>query len=285
MRRQDGRGSKKVQGSSRNSRRTAAPAPDVRLQKYLADCGIASRRKSEELILERRVTVNGKPAALGDKVFPDEDKVLLDGKLVKPHRRSGPTYLVMNKPRGYLVTAEDPEGRKTIYELLTDIKDRVIPVGRLDKDSEGLLILTNDGELAHRLMHPSYRVEKEYEVRLRGKVPQSALTQLREGIEIEGGKTQPAEVHIIEESELGTRLSITIAEGRKRQVRHMCDAVGFDVKRLLRVREGHVLLGRMRPGQVRALTREEVSSLKREVGLSGGAAAAPAGKRRSDARR
>lgn len=235
----------------------------------MADCGVASRRKCEELISAGRVRVDGNIVTeLGTKITPGKHKVSLDGDHIRDRSHGRHAYYVLNKPRGYIVTADDPEHRKTIYELLKDVKERVVPVGRLDRDSEGLLLLTNDGDLAFRLMHPRYKVEKEYEVRLNGRVHAGKINQLRDGVEIEGGKTQPAKVEVIDENENGTRLSITITEGRKRQVRQMCDAVGFEVRRLFRVREGRVALGRLRPAQFRKLTEEEIRGLRKAVGLN-----------------
>ncbi|MGI8906867.1 MAG: pseudouridine synthase [Candidatus Sumerlaeaceae bacterium] len=253
----------------RTSKRQAPESSEpVRLQKYMADCGLASRRKSEELIAAGRVRVNGKVVKeLGTKIVPRTDKITVDGNVVRDRSHGRLAYYVMNKPRGFLVTANDPERRKTIYDLLTDVKERVVPVGRLDRDSEGLLLLTNDGDLAYRLMHPKYKVEKEYEVRLNGRVHPGKVANLREGVEIESGKTQAAQVQVLDENENGTRLAIIITEGRKRQIRQMCEALGFEVRRLFRVREGKIVLGRLRPGQHRKLTEQEVRQLRKDVGL------------------
>lgn len=253
------------------SQATSAPAQPkepVRLQKYLADSGVTSRRKSEELIAAGRVRVNGEVVtAMGTKVLPGHDKVTLDGSPIKARKVGHFVYYALNKPRGFLVTAEDPERRKTIYELITGIRERVVPVGRLDRDSEGLLLLTNDGELANRLMHPRYRVPKQYEVRVKGRVTEAQLRKLREGVEIEEGKSQPASVQIAEMDERGMRLYITIAEGKKRQVRQMMETIGHEVKRLMRVREGCISLRDMGPGKWRELTPKEVEELRREVKL------------------
>lgn len=248
---------------------SAAKGEQVRLQKFMADCGVASRRKSEELISSGRVRINDKVVKeLGTKITAGRDKVTLDGNPVRDRAHGRHAYYILNKPRGYLVTADDPDKRKTIYELLKDVKERVVPVGRLDRDSEGLLLLTNDGDLAYRLMHPSYKVEKEYEVRLNGRVLAGKLAHLREGVEITGGVTLPAKVQVIDENENGTRLSITLNEGRKRQIRQMCEALGFEVRRLFRVREGKITLGRLRPSQYRKLTEAEIKQLRKEVGLT-----------------
>lgn len=246
---------------------TEAAEGPVRLQKFMAACGVASRRRCEELIAEGRVRVNGALVTEpGTRVTPGSDRVTLDGAPVEP-RSSGLVYYMFHKPRGCVVTARDPQGRPTIYDFLDSIPERVVPVGRLDLDSEGLLILTNDGELTHRLMHPRYGVEKEYHVLTEEPVDEEAVRALREGVEIEGGRTGPARVRVLSENR--KRLSLTITEGRKRQVRQMIAAVGGHVVRLRRVREGRLKLGSLPPGQVRPLSRREVQQLRREVGLAG----------------
>lgn len=240
----------------------------IRLQKYLADCGVASRRKSEELIVNGRVRVNGQLATeLGTRVNPEVDVVALDGAPVTAPK-SGHVYYLFNKPRGYLVSASDPFGRKTIFDLLGGIPERVIPVGRLDLDSEGLLLLTNDGELAHRLMHPKFRIEKEYEVVTEGKLTPEAVRRLEVGVEIEGGKTQPAEVSVLSSEPDQTRARIVIREGRKRQVRQMFAAVGHPVRQLRRIREGKLQLGSIPKGKFRPLADGEIAELKKEAGLA-----------------
>lgn len=241
------------------------PSPSIRLQKYLADCGVASRRRSEELIAAGRVRVNGHLITeRGTKVVPGQDQVTLDGAPVRS-RDTGHAYYLFHKPRGCLVTASDPQGRPTIYDYLSGIPERVIPVGRLDLDSEGLLLLTNDGDLAHRLMHPRYGIEKEYHVLVHPPVDEASLQRLRDGVEIEGGLTQPAVVTPLSPDR--RRLSVTIREGRKRQVRQMITAVGSRVRRLRRVREGHLELGALEIGHYRPLTAEEVARLRDEAGL------------------
>ncbi len=238
----------------------------VRLQKFLAANGVASRRKCEELIAAGRVRVNGQIADQpGTTINPATDMVTLDGAPVTAH--TAPVYYILNKPRGYLVSASDPFGRKTIYDLLTHIGERVVPVGRLDLDSEGLLLLTNDGTLAHRLMHPSFKVEKEYEVEVEGALTEDAAAELEAGVEIEGGITAPAQVQIMRRSPGRTIARITITEGRKRQVRQMLAAVGHPVLTLKRLREGTLELGTLGIGKTRALTAEEVAKLQEEVGL------------------
>lgn len=225
-----------------------------RLQKVLAQRGYGSRRSCEELIAEGRVTVNGEVAELGRRVEPARDVVEVDGHLVpiKP----GLVYYLLNKPAGVVTTAKDTHGRPTVVELVP-AEPRVFPVGRLDADTEGLLLLTNDGELAHRLTHPRYGVEKEYLAHVEGVPASPALRRLREGVDLEDGLTAPARVS----QPLPGVLRITIHEGRNRQVRRMAEAVGHPVLRLVRVRVGPLADRRLAPGAWRALTVEEVKAL------------------------
>ena len=233
----------------------AAPAGQ-RLQKVLAQAGIGSRRSCEELIAAGRVTVNGTRARLGDRVDVERDLVEVDGAAVGV--REGLVHYLLNKPAGVVTTAADPQGRPTVVELVPG-EPRVFPVGRLDADTEGLLVLTNDGELAHRLTHPSYGVDKEYLAEVEGTPSRGALRRLRQGVELEDGPTAPATV-----STAGPHvLRITIHEGRNRQVRRMCAAVGHPVRRLVRTRVGPVTDHTLAPGEWRPLTRDEVRALER----------------------
>jgi 23S rRNA pseudouridine2605 synthase len=226
-----------------------------RLQKVLAAAGYGSRRVAEELIAAGRVTVNGEVAVLGRRVDPQADGVEVDG--IPVPTRPGLVYYVLNKPRGVVSTAKDTHGRSTVVSLVP-AEPRVFPVGRLDADSEGLLVLTNDGDLAQRLTHPSHTVDKEYLVHVDGgPVAAGALRQLREGVELDDGMTAPAAVS---QPQPGV-LRITIHEGRNRQVRRMCDAVGHPVLRLVRLRIGPLADRRLRPGEWRALTQAEVRAL------------------------
>jgi 23S rRNA pseudouridine2605 synthase len=228
-----------------------------RLQKVLAAAGYGSRRACEELVADGRVTVNGDVAVLGRRVDPAVDRIEVDG-LPAP-TRPGLVHYLLNKPAGVVSTARDAHGRKTVVDLVP-AEPRVFPVGRLDADSEGLIILTNDGDLAQRLTHPSHGVEKEYLVHVAGGgLRAGALRRLRDGIELDDGVTAPARVSQPEPAVL----RITIHEGRNRQVRRMCDAVGHPVERLVRVRIGDVRDGRLRPGEWRPLTAAEVHSLYR----------------------
>lgn len=258
----------------RNSRFKTEPidnrlseATEIRLQKFLSEAGVCSRRKAEELIQQGKIEVNGeKVTTLGAKVDPVRDKVFFEGRRVQ--RRYGNdryVYYALNKPRGFITTVSDPEGRKTIYDLLDGVKERVLPVGRLDRDSEGLLILTNNGDLINTLTHPRFQIEKEYHVTVEGKTGKPSLDQLKEGVVIEGGyKTKPAKVEVLEERGPRTHLTITISEGKKRQVKQMFEALGFPVLRLFRVREGAVRIGDLRPGKFRKLTKSEILALTKK---------------------
>ncbi|ACX52400.1 pseudouridine synthase [Ammonifex degensii KC4] len=240
--------------------------PEERLQKVLARAGIASRRKAEELIVAGRVKVNGQVVdKLGVKVDPERDSIEVDGKPVKLPERL--VYLAFHKPRGVVTTLHDPQGRPKVADFLKGIKERVFPVGRLDYDSEGLLLLTNDGELAHRLLHPRFHVPKTYLVWVKGEVGKEKLNLLRRGIKLEDGPTLPAEVRVLRRARGETVLQLTIREGRKRQIRRMLKALGCEVLRLKRVAVGPVRLGPLRPGEYRHLTPREVDSLRKAAGL------------------
>ena len=234
-------------------------ATGERLQKVLARIGIGSRRVCEDLIAAGRITVNGLVADLGRRVDPEVDEVALDGTPigVKP----GLVHYLLNKPAGVITTADDPQGRPTVLSLVPD-EPRVFPVGRLDMDTEGLLLLTNDGALTHRLTHPSFGVEKEYIAHLEGSPTRAELRQLREGIELDDGPTAPADASLV----APTILKLTIPEGRNRQVRRMCDAIGHPVLRLVRSRIGPIADRRLKPGQWRSLTSDELRALERAAG-------------------
>ena len=232
-----------------------------RLQKIISAAGITSRRASEELILAGRVAINGFVVTeLGSKADPVTDTITVDGKLLTIAAKR--LYILLYKPVGYMTTLDDPEGRPLVTELLKELGERVYPVGRLDYNTEGLLLLTNDGEWANHLMHPRHEVEKEYHVRVRGKVHRSQLEQLAGGVDIEGRKTAPAKVCMIKEGEQNDWFSLTIHEGRNRQVRRMCEAVSLSVVRLRRVRYGMLSLDTLQPGEFRFLTGSEISGLR-----------------------
>lgn len=239
----------------------------VRLQKLLSMAGVASRRGAEELIVGGRVMVNGKVVTtLGSKADPEHDDVRVDGRRVKPETQH--RYLALHKPRGYVTTRRDPERRRTIMDLLGGVRGHVYPVGRLDYDSEGLLILTSDGTLAAELTHPSHGVERVYDAIVLGMPSDAALRKLRDGVYIDDRRTAPANVRRGHTAGRGDRqttlLTITLREGRNRQVRKMCAAVGHPVRRLTRLRMGPVQLGRLKPGEWRELTAREVEALKKD---------------------
>ena len=235
---------------------------EERLQKLLSACGIGSRRAMEEWITAGRVTVNGQVAHLGDKADLDRDRVEVDGVPVRPE--GDRTYLMLHKPRGYVTTLSDEQGRTTVADLVSGCGQRVWPVGRLDLDSEGLLLMTDDGELTQRLIHPSHEVEKEYLVWVVGDV-KKGLPVLSAPMELDGDRLAPAQVKRGRASGGVTQLSVTIHQGKNRQVRRMCAKAGLTVLRLKRIREGKLLLDRtLRPGQWRRLTREELALLREE---------------------
>lgn len=231
----------------------------VRLQKYLSDCGVASRRKAEELIAAGRVKVNGKPAVIGDKIIPGKDTVVVSGKKVIKTKKK--TYIMLHKPRGYITTLSDELGRKCVAQLVEDVGTRVYPVGRLDRDSEGLLLMTDDGEFANAMTHPSKHVPKTYRVTIRPSISEEQITALSTGIEIDGKVTMPTEVHILEKAEGRVVIELVIYEGRNRQIRKMCESLGLEVARLKRTQIGSVKLGMLKPGDWRNLTDDEVRKL------------------------
>jgi pseudouridine synthase len=238
----------------------------ARLQKILSAAGVASRRAAERLIEEGRVTVNGAVVRqMGTQADPAVDEIRVDGRRIRVAPRF--RYLLLNKPRGIMTTRSDPEGRPTVLDLLHGVREYVYPVGRLDYDSEGLLLLTNDGDLAARLTHPRHGVEREYEARVRGVPDRAALGHLARGVSIEGRRTLPAAVGLVEtgRGQHGDQalISITLKEGRGRQVRKMCEAVGHPVVRLRRVRIGPITDPLLKPGMFRDLNDEEVARLKR----------------------
>ena len=232
---------------------------EERLQKLLSAAGVCSRRAAEGYIEAGRVTVNGETARLGAKADPDRDEIRLDGKPLPA--RAEPVYLLLNKPRGYVTTLSDEKGRKTVAELVADCGVRVYPVGRLDLDSEGLLLLTNDGELARRLTHPSGEVEKTYHVWVRGPVT-GAAERLAKVRDLEGESIRPAQVETLRQGEGRAALAVVIHQGKNRQVRRMCAVCGLEVERLRRVREHTLELGNLPPGKWRYLTAAEVKALQ-----------------------
>ena len=236
----------------------------IRLQKYMAQSGVASRRKSEELIAAGKVRINGKTAALGDKVDPIKDKVTLSGKRLAQEKDS--VYIMLNKPRGYITTMSDERDRKCVAELVSDIKQRIYPVGRLDRDSEGLLLLTNDGEFANALAHPKGHIPKTYRATIRPGITPKQETLFRTGIEIDGRTTAPADIKVISAEENRTVCEIVLYEGRNRQIRKMFESMDIEVARLKRIKVGKLKLGSLKLGAYRNLTEDEVAEL---MALSG----------------
>ena len=231
----------------------------IRLQKFLSERGIASRRKAEELIEAGKVKVNGRPVKLGDKVDPYKDVVTVGGKRVGS--AESPTYILLNKPRGYITTMSDEQGRKCVADLLKDVGARVFPVGRLDRESEGLLLCTNDGDFANAMMHPSAHVPKNYRVTLRSEITDEQLNRFHVGVMLDGRKTAPADIFVISEEPGRTVVEIVLYEGRNRQIRRMCEMMGLEVIRLRRVAMGGVKLGMLPAGKWRHLDPKEVKAL------------------------
>ncbi len=231
----------------------------------IADSGVCSRRKAEQLISQGRVKVNGRPVKLGDKCG-FKDLVTIDGERIFVPRKKNYIYLMMNKPRGYVTTVSDELDRRCVMDLLDGVEERVYPVGRLDRNSEGLLLFTNDGEFANSIMHPSRHVSKTYRVTVRPDISDDQLVALSEGVEIDGKKTLPANVVVKEKEQGRVVLLITIKEGRNRQIRKMCEGVGLEVARLRRISIGPLKLGMLKPGTFRELTSEELRALRTAIG-------------------
>jgi 23S rRNA pseudouridine2605 synthase len=236
-------------------------AEPVRLQKFLSNAGFASRRRAESLIVAGRVRVNGAPVTeLGTRVDATRDVVEVDGRRVRPR---APEWVVLHKPVGYVTTRFDQVGRRTIYDLVPERLHGLTHVGRLDLDSEGLLLLTNEGDAANRLLHPRHRVEREYEIEVGGVPDERTLQRLQDGVMLEDGLARAVHVGLRGRAGAGSRVSLTLREGRKREVRRMMDAVGHPVRRLVRVRYGPIRLGDLPLGQWRMLSKKEISAIRR----------------------
>ena len=232
-----------------------------RLQKLISAAGLMSRRSAEDCIRAGRVTVNGSVAAIGDKADPETDTVLVDGR---PLSSGVPKlYIALHKPKGYVTTMSDEQGRRTVTELVAELPARVYPVGRLDMYSEGLLLMTNDGDFANHMMHPSHEVTKVYRTWVQGSELEAAAELMRRPMDLEDYRTSPAQVEILRQYPDGAVLDVSIHEGRNRQVRRMCQAAGLRVTRLLRIAEGAVELGQLESGKWRSLTAEELEALRR----------------------
>lgn len=234
-----------------------------RIQKILAERGIASRRKAEEMIAAGHVKVNGVTAKLGDKADPERDKITVHGKPVAAAEKE--IYVMLHKPRGFVTTMQDEMGRKCITELTAEIPQRVYPIGRLDRDSEGLLLLTNDGDFAHSMMHPSMHVPKTYRVTVRPAITEDMLTKMTVGMMVDGQQTLPAQVRVLEQQQGRVVLEIVLYEGKNRQIRKMCEQLGLEIARLKRIAYGPVKLGMLQPGKWRELSKDELKRLKEAV--------------------
>ena len=239
---------------------------EVRLQKFMADQGVASRRKSEDLIRAGKVKVNGHVAEIGMKINPRKDLVTVGKQKLTNVKNRKMVYVILNKPRGYVTTVSDELGRKTVMDLLPDFGCRIYPVGRLDKDSEGLLLLTNDGSFTNCMTHPSHEYAKVYRVTVRPAVNDDILFNLRNGIEIDGRMTAPCEVTVLTEEENRVVLEFILHEGRNRQIRKMCESQGLEVAKLKRISIGPVKLGMLKQGDYRELTEQDVKKLLRSAG-------------------
>lgn len=233
----------------------------VRLQKFMADCGVASRRKSEQLIENGAVKINGKTARIGDKVNPDVDKVYVHNKRIVLKKKGGKRYIMLHKPRGYITTMKDEMGRKCVAELVSNIPERIYPIGRLDKDSEGLLLFTNDGDFANTVMHPKKQINKVYHVTVSPDMTDEQAEKLSKGVVIDGRKTAPCEVRIMSRQDGKANIEMVLHEGRNREIRKMCETVNLEVLRLKRIAIGSVKMGGLKRGQWRDLSFDEVKKL------------------------
>ena len=239
---------------------------ELRIQKIMADSGVCSRRKAEELIEEGRVKVNGHPAIIGQKLDPMKDLITVDGERIYVEKKKEHLYLMMHKPRGYITSMSDDRGRRCVTELLPeDLPARVFPVGRLDLNSEGLLLFTSDGKFANDMMHPSRKVTKTYRVTVRPDITDEQAAKLAAGVYIDGRITAPADVRVLSKEPNRVVCEIIIHEGRNRQVRKMCEAVGLEVARLKRTAIGPIRLGMLKPGTVRELTKEELRAIRAAI--------------------
>ncbi len=234
-----------------------------RISKILADAGLTSRRKAEELIREGRVTVNGRIAQIGEKADPNQDHLKVDGRRICP--LANRVYMLLYKPKGVVTSTDDPEGRVTVLDLIRPLKTRLFPVGRLDFDAEGLLLLTNDGELAHCLTHPSFHVPRKYLVKIKGQPMEEEIEKLRRGIRLDDGHTAPCQIVPVRKTAENLWVEMTLYEGRNRQVKRMWAKVGYPVLKLKRLAFAGLNLGKMRPGEYRLLTPREVQKLKQII--------------------
>lgn len=237
----------------------------VRIQKLIAESGLCSRRKAEKLIDSGKVTVNGRPCKLGDKALPGKDLIAVNGENITAPKRRKLYYIMLHKPRGYVTTMSDELDRKCVTELLKGVPERVYPIGRLDKNSEGLLLFTNDGNFANDIMHPSKHISKTYRVTVRPDITEQQLVQLSSGVEIDGKMTKECNVVVLDKQIGRVVLQMTIYEGRNRQIRKMCEAVGLEVARLKRTSIGPLKLGMLKPGAYRELKPDELRALRNAI--------------------
>lgn len=237
----------------------------IRIQKIMSDSGVCSRRKAEEYISEERVKVNGRPCKLGDKALAGKDIITLDGEKIYVAKKRQLYYIMLHKPRGYVTTMSDELDRKCVTELLTKVPERVYPIGRLDKNSEGLLLFTNDGNFANDIMHPSRHIAKTYRVTVRPDINDEQLIKLASGVEIDGKMTKECSVVVLDKQPGRVVLQMTIHEGRNRQIRKMCEAVGLEVARLKRTAIGPIKLGMLKPGEYRELKPDELRALRNAI--------------------
>ena len=242
---------------------------EIRLQKYFTDCGVLSRRAAEDEIKAGRVKVNGKVASLGDKIDPEKDTVTYKGKVIEPEKGARRICVMLHKPRGYVTTTNDEKGRKCVTELVADVGTRVYPIGRLDMDSDGLLLLTNDGELANYLTHPRHEIPKIYHVKVKGIPKREELWALGKPIEIDGMVTKPVDIRLVSTDRDGKEetslLEFVLFEGRNRQIRRMCEARGVEILRLTRVAIGDIKLGKLAPGKWKYLSHGQIEYLKKNM--------------------
>lgn len=237
----------------------------IRIQKIIADSGLCSRRKAEELIDSGKVKVNGHPCKLGDKALPNKDIITVNGERLRIVKKRKMYYIMLHKPCGYVTTMNDEMGRKCVTELLDGIPERVYPIGRLDKNSEGLLLFTNDGNFANDIMHPSRHITKTYRVTVRPDINDDQLVKLASGVEIDGRMTNECSVIVLDKQPGRVVLQMTISEGRNRQIRKMCEAVGLEVARLKRTAVGPVKLGMLKPGEYRELKPDELRAIRNAI--------------------
>jgi 23S rRNA pseudouridine2605 synthase len=237
----------------------------IRIQKLLADAGFCSRRKAEEFIKRGEVRVNGEPVSLGDKASVT-DTITVKGRVIAQSRKKTNRYIMLNKPRGYVTTMSDEKGRRCVMDLLTDVEERVFPVGRLDMNSEGLLLFTNDGNFANSIPHPSRRISKTYRLTVHPRATEAQIVKMSSGIEIDGRMTEPASIVVQTEEDERTVMLVTIHEGRNREIRRLAESAGLEVARLRRVSIGPLKLGMLKPGEYRELKADELRSLRNAIG-------------------